>query len=58
MKVFISMIMALLFNSFTGVALGSTIGLSPLESIIGANTIATLFGSFMPSGALCEGVLK
>lgn len=58
MKVFISMIMALLFNSFTGVALGSTIGLSPLESIIGANAIATLFGSFMPSGALCEGVLK
>ena len=58
MKMLVSIITALLFNSFAGVALGSSIGLSPMESIVGANAIAGVLGSFMPSGALCEGVLK
>ena len=58
MKKFILIITALMFNSFSGVLFGSTIGLSPLESIVGANAVAVALGGFMPSGALCEGVLK
>ena len=58
MKVFVSMLMALLCNAMTGAMFGAVAGFSPVAGAIGANALAAVAGGVMPSGVLRVGVLK
>ena len=54
-KVFISMMCAVLFNAITGSAIAAATGLSPLTGAVGMNVIAAVFGG-PQGGVLREGV--
>ena len=54
----ISMLMALLFNAFTGAAFGAVVGINPVAGALGMNAIAAVVGPAMPSGVMRAGVLK
>lgn len=58
MKTFITMIMALLFNAFTGAAFGAVVGISPVAGTLGMNAISAVVSTAMPSGVMRESVLK
>ena len=59
MMKFVTMIMALLFNSLTGAAFASILGISPAAGAVGMNAVGMLM-SFAPGGVsvLRAGVLK
>lgn len=58
MKVFITMIMALVFNSFTGATFGAVLGFSPLAGAIGMNAVSAVCSGIMPMEVMRSGVLK
>ena len=58
MKAMISMLMALLFNAFTGAAFGAVVGISPVAGALGMNALSAVVSTAMPSGVMRAGVLK
>ncbi len=57
-KVFLTMIMAVLFNAMTGAVFGMALGVSPVAGAVGANAVALAVSGAMPVGVAREGVLK
>ena len=58
MKVLFSMLMAVLFNAFTGAAFGAVVGISPVAGALGMNALSAVVGTATPSGVMRAGVLK
>lgn len=58
MKAMFLMLMALLFNAFTGAAFGAVVGINPVAGALGMNAISVVVGTAMPSGVMRAGVLK
>ena len=58
MKVLFSMLMAVLFNAFTGAAFGAVVGISPVAGALGMNALSAVVGTAIPSGVMRAGVLK
>ena len=54
----ISMLMAILFNAFTGAAFGAVVGISPVAGALGMNALSAVVSTAMPSGVMRVGVLK
>lgn len=59
LKMFFTLLSALVFNAVIGATMGGAVGIDPVSGAIGANGVAAVCGLFnmAPAGALREGVL-
>ena len=58
MKAMFAILTALLFNTVTGVACGTVVGIDPVAGALGMNALSVVVSGAMPSGAMRAGVLK
>ena len=58
MKAMFAILTALLFNTVTGVACGTVVGIDPVAGALGMNALSVVISGAMPSGAMRAGVLK
>lgn len=58
MKAMFAILTALLFNTVTGVACGTVVGIDPVAGALGMNALSVVVSGVMPSGAMRAGVLK
>lgn len=57
LKIVMVALSAIAFNSVMGATVATAVEVSPVAGAIAANGLTVVLGSFMPGGALCEGVL-
>ena len=58
MKTIFAFLTALLFNTVTGVACSTVVGIDPMAGALGMNALSVVVSGAMPSGVMRAGVLK
>lgn len=58
MKTMFAFLTALLFNTVTGVACSTVVGIDPMAGALGMNALSVVVSGVMPSGVMRAGVLK